>query len=60
MMRSLLREKFKSRKLRLELITTSPKILIEGNNWGDTFWEMCGGVGKNWLGLLLMEVRNAL
>ena len=28
--------------------------LIEGNSWGDTFWGMCGGVGENNLGLLLM------
>ena len=32
--------------------------LVEGNTWGDRFWGVCGGVGLNWLGRLLMQVRD--
>ncbi len=32
----------------------------EGNYWGDTYWGVCKGVGMNWLGKLLMEVREEL
>lgn len=34
--------------------------LIEGNNWGDTFWGVCNGRGENMLGKLLMEIRDYL
>jgi ribA/ribD-fused uncharacterized protein len=42
------------------LIDTAPAMLIEGNTWGDTFWGVCKGKGLNYLGLLLMLVRNKL
>jgi len=32
--------------------------LVEGNTWGDTYWGVCGGVGENVLGQLLMERRE--
>lgn len=32
--------------------------LVETNTWGDTFWGVCNGVGQNWLGKLLMQVRD--
>jgi ribA/ribD-fused uncharacterized protein len=32
--------------------------LIEGNNWGDRYWGMVDGVGKNKLGKTLMVVRE--
>ena len=28
---------------------------VEGNDWGDTFWGVCNGVGKNHLGKLLYK-----
>lgn len=53
-----LRLKFQEPYIRYQLIQTGDAILIEGNNWHDTFWGQCGGVGKNWLGRLLMMVRS--
>lgn len=42
------------------LVITDDAILIEGNTWGDTFWGVCGGVGENKLGNILMDVRDRL
>jgi hypothetical protein len=38
---------------------TEPHELVEGNDWGDTFWGMCRGKGENRLGRLLMEIRGS-
>ena len=43
--------------LLLKLINTGNTLLVETNWWGDKFWGVCGGVGQNWLGRLLMELR---
>ena len=43
-----------------KLLATGDATLIEGNTWGDTFWGVCNGSGKNHLGLILMDVRNRL
>lgn len=56
-MRDLLRQKFRHTDLKRKLIDTGDRELIEGNVWGDTFWGVCNGKGKNHLGKLLMEVR---
>lgn len=42
------------------LLKTEDAILIEGNDHNDTFWGVCNGMGKNMLGILLMEVREEL
>lgn len=42
------------------LLATGDKILVEGNNWGDTEWGVCNGVGKNLLGKILMRIRGEL
>jgi hypothetical protein len=42
------------------LLDTSDKVLIEENNWNDTFWGVCNGVGENNLGRLLMQVRGEI
>lgn len=42
------------------LIDTYDAILIEGNQWNDTFWGMCNGKGENHLGKILMDVRDTL
>ena len=34
--------------------------LIETNTWGDTYWGVCNGVGRNELGKLLMKLRTKL
>lgn len=43
-----------------QLIETDPMILEEGNTWGDQFWGICNGEGKNYLGRLLMELRKRM
>lgn len=44
------------------LLETSPKLLIEGNTWGDRFWgavyERNAWTGENNLGKLLMKLRD--
>ncbi len=42
------------------LIETTGRPLIEGNDWGDTFWGVCNGEGQNHLGQTLMAVRDLL
>lgn len=32
--------------------------IVEENTWGDTYWGVCNGVGKNHLGKILMKVRD--
>ena len=43
-----------------KLLATGDAELIEGNAWGDTFWGVCRGRGENWLGRILMDVREQL
>lgn len=41
------------------LMATNDTQLIEWNNWGDKYWGVTeNGVGKNRLGVLLMELRD--
>lgn len=42
------------------LLETGDRALIEGNQWGDKFWGQVAGEGLNWLGRLLMRVREEL
>jgi ribA/ribD-fused uncharacterized protein len=46
-----------NRAIRKQLLETGDKVLIEGNNWHDTFWGVCRGTGTNWLGKILMAER---
>ncbi|MGN6106824.1 MAG: NADAR family protein [Kofleriaceae bacterium] len=60
-MRALVRQKFEAGSdLAAQLIATGDSELVEGNTWGDTFWGVCRGVGENWLGRILMDVRRDL
>ncbi len=59
-MRQLLVQKFSDPTLRERLLATGDMILIEGNTWGDYFWGVCKGEGRNMLGLLLMAIRDEL
>lgn len=43
--------------LREKLLATGDAILVEGNQWRDTFWGVCNGTGANWLGKILMDLR---
>lgn len=59
-MEMLLRQKFANPTLREQLLNTKDSILIEGNNHGDTFWGVCKGSGQNYLGRLLMKIRQEI
>jgi len=57
-MYQLLRIKFDTYpSLKEMLLLTGNRILSEGNDWGDTFWGVCNGVGSNYLGKYLMHLR---
>ena len=57
-MKELLLQKFGSNPYRDLLLDTGDEELIEGNNWGDTYWGVCNGVGENYLGVTIMNIRN--
>lgn len=42
------------------LINTGDRYLEETNYWNDKIWGVCNGVGTNWLGKILMDVRNEI
>lgn len=46
--------------LRKILLDTGDQELIEGNDYYDTYWGVCNGKGQNWLGKILMLVRDEL
>ena len=45
-----------------KLIETGDAELVEGNNWGDTYWgvDLRTGIGENRLGIGLMLLRDIL
>lgn len=47
-------------ELTQKLLDTGDAVLIEGNNWGDTFWGQVDGKGDNHLGKILMKVRSGI
>ncbi len=68
-MEFLLMNKFSSRNpdLLKRLLATGDRKLIHETHWKDTYWGTCdssassplaAGVGNNWLGRLLMQVRT--
>ena len=60
-MRFLVTQKFfRHHTLRQMLVVTHPYELEETNHWGDVFWGVCKGEGENWLGRILMDVRDEL
>lgn len=65
-MQDILRIKFASPELGQMLMATGDATLIEGNTWHDNLWGNCtcprcaDKVGKNWLGNILMGVRQDL
>lgn len=42
------------------LLKTGDAVLIEGNNWGDRIWGQVDGIGENYLGKILMKIREEL
>jgi len=59
-MKNLIRDKFSSPFLMGRLLQTGDAKLVLNNKWNDKFWGVCRGVGENWLGKILMEVRDEL
>lgn len=59
-MEKALRIKFSNPELRKALLDTGDEYLEEGNTWGDQYWGVCNGVGKNTLGKLLMKIRQEI
>lgn len=59
-MRRVLRAKFRNPDLVRALLDTGDIELVEDNTWNDRFWGRYQGVGENWLGRLLMELREEL
>jgi ribA/ribD-fused uncharacterized protein len=47
-------------RLRQLLVATGDAEMIEDNTWGDTYWGVCRGRGHNYLGRILMSVRDLL
>lgn len=60
-MKEIVRAKFEQNPdLAYKLKQTEDSVLIEGNWWGDRYWGVCDGTGKNKLGKILMEIRTEL
>lgn len=59
-MRELTRKKFSHPSFAKKLLDTGDIVIEETNYWHDTFWGVCNGIGENWLGKILMEVREEL
>jgi len=58
-MSEIVKQKFlQNSELKRLLIETGDNQLIEGNNWGDTYWGVCNGKGQNCLGKILMNLRD--
>lgn len=56
----LVMQKFNRNPALLNKLKNTKGIIIEDNNWNDTFWGMCNGKGRNTLGVILTAVRNEL
>jgi len=59
-MKEIVRIKFHHTELREMLLATGDEEIVELNDWGDTIWGICNGIGENWLGKILMEIRVEL
>lgn len=59
-MYEILKAKFTNLYLAERLIKTENTELIEHNYWKDFYWGVCDGKGENWLGRLLMKIREEL
>lgn len=59
-MKDLLDQKFRKPDFADLLLATGDQKIVEGNNWGDTFWGICNGKGANHLGCMIQEIRADL
>lgn len=53
----LLQQKFSNPKMWALLVATGDQPIVEGNEWGDTFWGVYRGKGENHLGKMIMAIR---
>lgn len=64
LMRDIVRAKFvQNPELRDKLLATGTSHIEEGNNHNDRIWGVCppgSSQGQNWLGKILMEIREDL
>lgn len=65
LMLEVIRAKFNLPDMAQKLLLTGERLLIEGNDWSDRRWgcvqsEDGSWRGKNWLGEILMQVRDEL
>jgi ribA/ribD-fused uncharacterized protein len=51
-------QKFAHPDLLALLLATGDLELVEDNDWDDTYWGVCNGLGQNHLGKLLMKIRT--
>ncbi len=51
---------FRHQDLKELLLSTGDKYLEETNHWGDKYYGVCEGEGKNVLGKILMQVRDVI
>ena len=49
-----------NKELRDRLLATGDEYLEEGNTWGDRIWGTVNGQGNNWLGKILMQLRDEI
>lgn len=59
-MKKLIKEKFDNPFLGHLLLKTGNAHLVMNNLFNDRFWGVCRGSGENWLGKILMEVREQI
>jgi len=59
-MQELCTQKYSQQPYRNLLLATGDQIIQEGNYWNDTFWGICKGVGHNYLGEIIMNIRSKL
>ena len=59
-MRMIVTAKFEQHPELMKQLKAISGPITEDNTWGDTFWGVCGEHGKNWLGRILMEIRDGV
>lgn len=61
-MEQCLKQKFNQEPFKTLLLETGDEYIQEGNWWNDKFWGVClkTGEGSNYLGVLLMKIREEL
>lgn len=57
-MRNLVRVKFQQHPDLHQKLKEVSGPIVEENTWGDKYWGICNGIGKNHLGEILMEIRD--